>query len=159
VTDKHNAKISLSNIANLQQLLDEVPARSDTEVSKRRAIVMLAPKLYGLRQKGYSWRAVAECLSEHGLTVTAPALQGYLRGAQKAAGPNGKTRQRKRGRSQATNAATTQPITPVVTPARIERNAGAVSAHARDMTSPIALRSEQPARPSAFIPRPDSDKI
>jgi hypothetical protein len=167
VTDKHNAKISLSNIANLQQLLDEVPARSDTELSKRRAIVMLAPKLYGLRQKGYSWRAVAEWLSEHGLIVTAPALQGYLRGAQKAAGPNGKTRQRKRGRSQATTAATgasrdgqtTEPITAVVTPARIEQSASVVSAHAREMTSPIAQRSEQPARRSAFIPRPDSEKI
>ncbi len=167
MTDKHNAKISLSTIANLQQLLDEVPARSDTEVSKRRAIVMLAPKLYGLRQKGYSWRAVAEWLSEHGLTVTAPALQGYLRGAQNTAGPNGTTRQRKRRRSQATNAftgaspdgQTTEPIAAVVTPARIEQSASVVSAHARGTTSPIAQRLEQPARRSAFIPRPDSEKI
>ncbi len=167
MTDKHKAKISLSTIANLQQLLDEVPARSDTEVSKRRAIVLLAPKLYGLRKKGYSWRAVAEWLSEHELTVTAPALQGYLRGAQKATGRIGKTRRRQPDRSQATNAATetsrdgqtTQPIPAVVTPARVEQNASAVSANAREMTSPVAQRLEQPARRSAFIPRPDSEKL
>jgi integrase len=89
VTDKNHTKIALSQIATLEQLIDKAPARSASEVSKRRAIGILAPKLYELRSKGYRWRDVAAWLTENGLAVTVPALQRHLRGVK---APSGTTR-------------------------------------------------------------------
>lgn len=79
---KHSAKVPLSDIAKIEQLIAQEPAREPSEVSKRQAIAMLAPKLYEMRRKGYTWRNVAEWLSGHGLTMTAAALQRHLRGVK-----------------------------------------------------------------------------
>ena len=72
-------KIAVSDLDTLDQLLDEVPVHRDTSVSKQRAIGILAPKLYAMRAKGYSWGDIAAGLVDHGLTITRVALQGYLR--------------------------------------------------------------------------------
>ena len=45
---------------------------------------MLAPKLYEMRRKGYAWSDVAAWLSEHGLTMSAAALQRHLRSVKDA---------------------------------------------------------------------------
>ena len=165
MTDKPHTKISLSSVANLQQLLDEAPARSDTEVSKRRAIVMLAPKLYGMRSKGYSWRAVAEWLTEHGLTVSAPALQGYLRGSQETHASHGKSsRSKLRPRSQANREAAASrgqtiasPVVPM-SPPNVEHSA-TTAKPSQVVSSPAARRPEQSQARSAFVPRPDTKDI
>jgi hypothetical protein len=52
-------KIAVSDLDTLDQLLDQVPVHRDTSVSKQRAIGILAPKLYAMRAKGYSWGDIA----------------------------------------------------------------------------------------------------
>jgi hypothetical protein len=165
VTDKPHTKISLSSVAHLQQLLDEAAARSDTEVSKRRAIVMLAPKLYGLRSRGYSWRAVAEWLTEHGLTVSAPALQGYLRGCQEADASYGKaTRSKQRPHDHANREAAASrkqtiasPVAPLSSP-HVEPSA-TTTKPSQVVSSPAARRPEPSQARSAFALRPDTKDI
>jgi hypothetical protein len=84
VPPKPSPKISLSEIAKLEHLIDQEPARAPSEVSKRQAVAMLAPKLYEMRRKGYAWSDVAAWLSGHGMTMTAAALQRHLRGVKDA---------------------------------------------------------------------------
>jgi hypothetical protein len=57
---------------------------------------MLAPKLYEMRRKGYAWSDVAAWLSEHGLTMSAAALQRHLRSVKDAIG-RGSARGRGKG--------------------------------------------------------------
>jgi hypothetical protein len=96
VPPKHSAKIPLSEIAKLEQLIAQEPARAPSEVSKRQAVAMLAPKLYEMRNKGYAWRDVAAWLSGHGLPMTAAALQRHLRDV-KGASVRGNRRGRGKG--------------------------------------------------------------
>jgi hypothetical protein len=84
VPPKHSAKIRLSEIAKLEHLIDQEPARAPSEVSKRQAVAMLAPKLYEMRRKGYAWRDVAAWLSGNGLTMSAAALHRHLRDVKDA---------------------------------------------------------------------------
>jgi integrase len=82
VIAKNRTKIALYQFANLEQLVDKAPARSLSEVSKRRAISIVGPKLYELASKGYRWRDVVAWLAENGLTVTiAPLLPERARSA------------------------------------------------------------------------------
>jgi hypothetical protein len=80
--DKRASKIAVAEIEKLEQLLDETPAQHVTAVSKREAIVRLAPKLFDLQAKGYSWHEVAVWLTEHGLNVSKSVLGDYLRRAR-----------------------------------------------------------------------------
>jgi hypothetical protein len=84
VPPKHSAKIPLSEVSKLEQLIDQEPAREQSTVSRRQAVAMLAPKLYEMRRKGYAWSDVAAWLSEHGLTMSAAALQRHLRSVKDA---------------------------------------------------------------------------
>jgi hypothetical protein len=84
VPPKHSAKIPLSEVSKLEQLIDQEPAREQSAVSRRQAVAMLAPKLYEMRRKGYAWSDVAAWLSEHGLTMSAAALQRHLRSVKDA---------------------------------------------------------------------------
>ncbi len=81
---KHAVKIPLSEVAKLEQLIDQEPAREQSAVSKRQAVAMLAPKLYEMRRKGYAWSDVAAWLSGHGMTMSAAALQRHLRAVKDA---------------------------------------------------------------------------
>ena len=76
---KPSSRIPLSEIAKLEHLIDQEPARAPSDVSKRQAVAMLPPKLYEMRRKGYAWRDVAVWLSGNGLTMSAAALQRHLR--------------------------------------------------------------------------------
>lgn len=81
---KHSAKIPLSEVAKLEQLIEQEPARAQDAVSRRQAVAMLAPKLYEMRRKGYAWSDVAAWLSGNGLTMSAAALQRHLRDVKDA---------------------------------------------------------------------------
>jgi hypothetical protein len=155
--DKSNTKIPLSELATIEQLLDQTPAHKATEVSKRRAIGILAPKLYGLRDKGYTWRTIAAWLTDHGLAVTVPALQRYLRSAQPSTANHGIGRQPDGSRSglhrQAARSESRAP--PVPSPASARRP------HASE-PSAAPLGPAGAARapdPEARVSRPDSDPI
>ena len=79
-----SAKVPLSEVAKLEQLIDQEPAREQSAVSKRQAVAMLAPKLYEMRRKGYAWGDVASWLRGHGMTLSAAALQRHLRSVKDA---------------------------------------------------------------------------
>src|SRR5579872_4565954 len=92
---KHAVKIPLSEVAKLEQLIDQEPAREQSAVSRRQAVAMLAPKLYEMRRKGYAWSDVAAWLSGHGMTMSAGALQRHLRAVKDTS-----ARSNPRGRSK-----------------------------------------------------------
>jgi hypothetical protein len=161
VTDKPSTKIALSEIATLEHLIDQAPARSASEVSKRRAIGILAPKLYELRAKGYAWREVAAWLTEHGLAVTAPALQRYLRGVKPPAtsgNPSRSTGGRTKASRDERTASRISPPALVQVPVISGRqmNAASVAAIGPQAKAPAP---EQGKRRSEFVPRPDSEDI
>jgi hypothetical protein len=116
VPPKHSAKIPLSEVTKLEHLIDQEPVCAPSEVSKRQAVAMLAPKLYEMRRKGYAWRDVAAWLSGHGLTVTTAALQRHMR-ALKASSARGSPRGRTKGSSDGKPDASPAPAasTPVAT--------------------------------------------
>ena len=163
VTDKPSTKIALSEIATLEHLIDQAPARSASEVSKRRAISILAPKLYELRGKGYAWRDVATWLTEHGLAVTVPALQRYLRGVKPpaATGDSGRSRgarskASRNGEAGSRISPAASVDVPVVSPGREMNTAASTAARGPQAKAPAA---EQGKRRSEFVPRPDSEDI
>jgi hypothetical protein len=162
VTDKPSTKIALSEIATLEHLIDQAPARSASEVSKRRAIGILAPKLYELRSKGYAWRDVAAWLTEHGLAVTVPALQRYLRGVKPPAAtgdPGRLTGARSKASRDGRTGSRISPAAFVERPVvsgRQMNTAASAPALSPQAKAPVP---EQGKRRSEFVPRPDSEDI
>jgi hypothetical protein len=150
VQPKHSAKIPLSEIAKLEHLIDQEPARAPSEVSKRQAVAMLAPKLYEMRRKGYAWRDVAAWLSGHGLTMTAAALQRHLRGVKDASVrgcPRGRAKAPADAKAEAPSAlaaSTPAPAAPTAAPSKVSPP---VEPKARDL--------EPPKGASSFTVRPD----
>ncbi len=158
VTDKNQTKIALSQLTTLEQLIDKAPARSASEVSKRRAIAILAPKLYELRSRGYAWRDVATWLTENGLAVTVPALQRYLRAAKPPAAKSGSASTRSRGKASWEQKAAPResPPAPANAPELGQRGAPSVGQRAPEARAP-SIAPER--RPSVFVPRPDTKDI
>jgi hypothetical protein len=161
VIDNPSPKIAVADIDRLEELIDQAPAHRDTVVSKRQAIGRLAPKLYAMRAKGYSWNAVAAWLTEHGLAVTAPLLNGYLRHV-----PSGSARG---GTRTPRSSPQSLPVATVRAPPGAAKggrsNAVAEPAEPHGAAAPpvvkdIAVRrTEQPVRRSEFAVRPDSEEI
>jgi hypothetical protein len=141
-------KIAVSDLDTLDRLLDQVPVHRDTSVNKQRAIGILAPELYAMRAKGYSWGDIAAWLVDHGLTITRVALQGYLRRVRSvdanadsgAARPRpSRARERLASRSPSAAAAVTEPAaTPHATPEAPPRTRAIIERR----TEPGVRRSE-----------------
>jgi hypothetical protein len=155
VPPKHSAKIPLSEVSKLEQLIDQEPAREQSAVSKRQAVAMLAPKLYEMRRKGYAWSDVAAWLSEHGLTMSAAALQRHLRSVKDATA-RGNSRGRGKGpvdvngnAPRALAVSTPAPAEPMVPPPKASPPFGppVVEPKARDL--------EPPKVAPGFAVRPD----
>ena len=170
MTDTQPTKIALSDVETLRQLLDEVPAHCATTVSKQQAIAMLAPRLHAMRAKGYTWRAIAAWLMDHGLSVSQHALERYLAHIRKAEAEGRRSAARK-GRSRVLDTAATG--VPSAAPAP---GAGATvkppsTANGIAPTSPEASparpapvtsgerNSESTARRSEFVPHPEAKKV
>ncbi len=158
MTDKNHTKIGLSQIATLEQLVDKAPTRSASEVSKRRAIAILAPKLYELRSKGYGWRDVAAWLTENGLAVTVPALQRYLRAAKPPAakGESASARPRSKASWEQKAAPRESPPASVNAPMLSQREAPSVGQRPPE-TKALSLEPER--RRSEFVQGPDTKDI
>jgi hypothetical protein len=158
VTDKNQTKISLSQLSSLEQLIDKAPARSASEVSKRRAIAILAPKLYELRSKGYGWRDVAAWLTENGLAVTVPALQRYLRAAKPPAAKRESASMRSSNKASLEQKAVPRESPPASANAPVlgQRGAPPLGTRAPAAKTPSL---EPQSRRSAFVPEPDSEDI
>jgi hypothetical protein len=159
VPPKHSAKIPLSEVSKLEHLIDQEPACAPSEVSKRQAVAMLAPKLFEMRRKGYAWRDVAAWLSGHGLTVTTAALQRHLR-ALKASSARGSPRGRAKvsgdGTADASPAHATSPsaaTVPTAPPTKAMPSLGPPNAE------PKARDLEPPKGAPGFTVRPDRKVI
>ena len=148
---KHSAKIPLSEIAKLEQLIDQEPTRAPSEVSKRQAVAMLAPKLYEMRRKGYAWRDVAAWLSGNGLTMSAAALQRHLRDV-KDVGVRGRSRGRGKGPGDGKADLSSAPA--AATPGA-DAPTAPLSRVAPPLVEPKARDLEPPKGASSFAVRPD----
>jgi hypothetical protein len=167
---KQNAKIALSAIARLRERLGQVPTCEAAEVSKQRAIGLLAPELYAMHAKGYTWQAIASMLSDEGIQVTGIALQGYVRKAtREAAGRPKRAPKRSPPLAPAEAPVQSAPAAPAdktsdakqpEAPARgqVERRS---AAPAEGVEAPAPTPTRPPATPrrSAFVPRRDSEEI
>lgn len=156
MTTSKSTNIALSQIAILEQALDEAPSRNATEVGKAKAIGMLAPKIHALRAKGYAWREVAAWLTEHGIAVTVPALQRHLRGAKTIENNRDKAGAKSR-RASSSSAVTHESAIAQPLPASQRQEPKGASPAAPSPT-PTA---RTPARSTygSFVPRPDTKNI
>jgi hypothetical protein len=159
MSDKPAVKIALSDLAALEALLDQVPAQRPTEVSKRRAIGILAPKLYELRSKGYAWKQIASWLTEHGVAISLPAMQRYLRGVPPGPGKAiAGGRKGDRTASREPNRIRTGPTSDAAAGSSSREPAApkAAASAAADTSGRSARPSELSGR---FTPRPDRDDL
>jgi hypothetical protein len=151
VPPKHSAKIPLSEVAKLEQLIDQEPARAQDAVSKRQAVAMLAPKLYEMRRKGYAWSDVAAWLSGNGLTMSAAALQRHLRNVKDASVRGGS---RGRGKGPGDGKADISSAPAAAIPAAAAPTAPLPKV-APPLVEPMARELEPPKGASSFAVRPD----
>ena len=156
MTDAKHGKITVSQIAILEQALDEAPTRNTTDVGKGKAICMLAPKLYSLRAKGYAWRDIAAWLTERGVVVTATTLQRYLREEKRAAGRRDKVRATSR-RSSTDRDMTPATLSLPVAAAGPGTTAAQQGPRNSPQAAPVPLGARTP-HPTALVPRRDTDK-
>ena len=161
VASQQPPKISVSDLDNIDRLLDQVPVHRDTSVSKLKAVTILAPKLHAMRAKGYTWPAIAAWLMEHGLTITATALQGYLRRVP-SVDTNERRRAARRRHTHVRDGAAIRPPPPGVAPVptvtthREVQETPAAEALARQV---VERPAEPSVRRSAFVVRPDTKDI
>ncbi|MGD0680145.1 MAG: hypothetical protein ABSC94_32585 [Polyangiaceae bacterium] len=154
-----STKIDVSDLANIEHLLDEVPAHRHTAVSKQRAIDILAPKLYAMRAKGYSWKDIAGWLMDHGLAVSPVALGGYLRrvrGAGTHDRSKGGRKRRPRMREDRTARSPAAAAPQTVSTAHASLDGGAAT---KPVQGAMDRRNEPGARRSEFVVRPDTKDI
>jgi hypothetical protein len=157
--DPKTSRVALTQIAILEQAIEETPAHSAADVSKGRAIGMLAPKLHAMRAKGYTWRDIAAWLTEHGVAVTPSALQRGLRSVkvthrERASAPGKRSASVVESRTGAVPVRSSSPTTTAAPPAGLPRSAN---------TAALAP-GEASARPvsqtrAGFTPRPDTKDI
>jgi len=156
LTASKSTNIALSQIAILEQALDEVPARNATEVGKAKAIGILAPKIHALRAKGYAWREVAAWLTEHGVAVTVPALQRHLRGAKTMQSNRDKAGAKSR-RASSSSAVTHESAIAQPRPASQQQEPKRASPAAQSPDP--AARTPARSTYGSFVPRPDTKNI
>jgi hypothetical protein len=165
VVDKPNPKIAVSDLEKLEKLLDETPAHHAIAVSKRDAIFRLAPRLYDMHAKGYSWGAVAGWLSEHGVIVSRSVLGEYLRRAL-ASTPHGAARRQKTRRLRSAEASDV----PSDSPSALHRSIAGHTSPQPDSAATATSSRPSPgrlvpggfhegSRRSDFAVRPDSEEI
>jgi hypothetical protein len=171
-------------IEQIQRELQDAPECPVEEVSKVRAVKLLAPQICAMQSKGYSLVAIAAMLSDKGLAVTAAALKSYLNVAKEAQATEGR-KPSKRARNRIANrsddgnrtiprtgaheptvpqspsnaAESPNPNHPVVV-ATTQISTAPMSASPKGSERPVPSRSsETPPRRSAFTPSKDSEDI
>jgi len=166
----HKNKFAAETVLQLQQSLDQVPPYQATEWSKQQTIRALAPQIFTLRSKGYSWTAVAAMLSERGVPVSVAALRTYLRRVREEAAEQKPRPQVKRSRDVRRDTPDPQGSPPTAPPpahpgeappARKPPQPGAPPAPsvAVQRAPAPAPRPEQEPRRSMFQVRPDTKDL
>lgn len=75
--------ITIDDIEALRRRLAELPRNQPRAVTKQEAVSLLASELGAARRRGYSPEDLAQLFTEHGLTINAATLRGYLRRKRK----------------------------------------------------------------------------
>jgi hypothetical protein len=177
-------RIPMIAIEKIQRELQDAPECPVEEVSKIRAVRLLAPQICAMQSKGYSLAAIAAMLSDKGLTVTAAALKSYLNVAKEAQATEGR-KPPKRARNRIANRSddgnrtiprtgvqgTSVPQSPAnaaepsnpnhsVATATTPIPSVPTSASPKGSERPVPSRSsETPPRRSVFTPSKDSEDI
>jgi hypothetical protein len=159
-------KIAFAEIEKLERLLDDTPAHRADALSKREAVIRLAPRLHELHARGYSWRAVAQWLTDHGLAVTHSMLGGYLRRVPDptARAPARRLKARHAVAARGASMVTVEPASPPRDSmlAEVPPLPGSHSLAAPAKQAPVRLvpaGSQAGSRRSDFAVRPDSEDI
>ncbi|WP_297577513.1 hypothetical protein [uncultured Deefgea sp.] len=72
-------KYSREKLTEISETLNAMPTfEKQTDYNKKDAVRMLAKDIEKLRKRGYSFEAIAEKLSQEGLTITTTTLRSYL---------------------------------------------------------------------------------
>jgi hypothetical protein len=74
-------KIAIVDVLKMRDAAEQMPAPECAEVSRQRAIAMMAPALLSMHNRGYTWPVIVKWLREQGLLITSTTLQKVLRRA------------------------------------------------------------------------------
>jgi hypothetical protein len=156
-------KFATEMVRQLQQSLEQVAPYQASELSKQQAIRVLSPQILALRNKGYSWTAVAAMLTERGVCVSVAGLRTYLRRVRDEAeseAPRTAATRLRDGRVGARQKA--PPVAPSTSengePPPASKLAQPVAANARHAIATSPQREQEPRR-STFAVRPDTKDI
>ena len=174
-------RVRVTDVERLQHRMENVPEHRVEEVTTVQAIQMLASQIHAMKAKGYSLQAVAEMLSENGVTVSAKTLKTYLSHAKAPGGRKSSRKAKPRAGAgtvpEVTKAATgpkpevqvhvapreTQPparvATKVAPPATVAASPAASTAATKGTPGTPRPGDEAGARRSAFVPKEDTRDI
>ena len=158
MTPKKRSKIEVSELRNIARSLDALPPHRDTSVSKQKAIALLAPELYAMRSKGYSWSAIATLLTKNGVPVSAVALQSYLWRAR-VADETVRPASRRKRRARVAHASATASPAAFSAPVRVATTSLEPPVAPASAERLLERPSEELRRRSMFVVRSDSDEI
>lgn len=142
------AKIAVVDVHKLIELMENEPPPEEAEVSRQRAVEMMAPTLLDMHRKGHTWSAIAEWLRAHGVAVKSATVQNVLRRArekeQEAAGgatPSLRGRRRREAPAFGVNS----PASGRTTSTNAEGRARAAGAGSPDVRSSSAAKGTPPS--------------
>ncbi len=142
--------LTVATVDAIRERLAAIPEKDGTErnVTRLEAITRMTDEILGLRKRGYSWKEVAELVSNEGCRVTVGSLKTILwkRGVTS----------RTKARPSTKAAAPRRPSQPARQPAtatrRVEPTAGINGGEPRESPKP-------PREPGTFVPREDTKDI
>lgn len=163
-------KLRLEAVEALKRHLEALPPHREEAVTKLQAVRMLVPDIQAMQSKGYSLGAIAECLSERGLPISAVALKSYLSHVKGGvANKKGRRKLRRSGETVASEKASPVAVRgagrggvafeELEAPPRREERRSAEPGKALPKASAPAAVVAVADRKSMFVPRPDSDDI
>lgn len=72
-----------ATIDSIRESMEKLPDRPTTRLSTRELVEQLRPALLAKRQQGYTYKALAEFLNQHGVKISEKTLINYLKPAAK----------------------------------------------------------------------------
>jgi hypothetical protein len=140
-------RFPLSEVTKLQDDLERLPDAPPRALSRREAIVRLAPQIKALQSKGYTLAAIAAVLTEKGFPVTEEVLKkGHVKPATGKKGRRRSGGQAARGTSRR---AASEPASPP--PSAAEPSAGPNAALATTLPKPGETAAGQATKTGPFV--------
>jgi hypothetical protein len=88
---------TLADVERIKAALHQLPEVKPEQrnLNNQEAVAQLQDDIRALRDKGYTWEAIADALAEQGLAIKAPTLKSYVRRASAGPSRSKKARTRK----------------------------------------------------------------